>query len=105
MALGSRFAQYFNPVLNALRTLGGSARPREVYEQIAKDMALSDEVLAEENQGGVSRFENDAAWARFYLARTGYLDSSVRGVWSLTEKWRNAGFLSDETINDIIRQV
>jgi restriction endonuclease Mrr len=25
-------------------------------------------------------------WARFYLTKAGYLDSSERGVWSLTRK-------------------
>lgn len=105
MALGARFARYFNPVLSALRTLGGSARPREVYDKVAEDLHLPEAVLAEENQGGASRYENDVAWARFYLVRTGYLDSSKRGVWSLTEKGRTCGMLKDQEVNDLIRDV
>jgi restriction system protein len=105
MALGSRIAGYVNPILRALRDLGGSARPGEVCDSIAQDLGVSDEQRAEENQSGGSRFENDVAWARFYLARTGYLDSSRRGVWSLTEQGRDAEMLSNERINDIIRQV
>lgn len=37
-------------------------------------------------ESGQPRFRNQVAWARFYLKREGMLDSSTRGVWSLTEK-------------------
>lgn len=102
--MAMRFGRYFNPVLEALRSLGGSARPGEVYDWIAERLGLSEADLAIENQGGGSRFENDVAWARFYLVRTGYLDSSKRGVWSLTEKGRNACPLSEEQIREAVRQ-
>lgn len=105
MSLGSRFARYMNPVLDALRDLGGSARPGEVCDWVAEHLQLSAAQLAENNRSGGSRFENDVAWARFYLVRTGYLDSSRRGVWSLTEQGRNAKTLSDDEINDIIQKV
>ncbi|MFV9504876.1 MAG: winged helix-turn-helix domain-containing protein [Oscillochloridaceae bacterium umkhey_bin13] len=32
------------------------------------------------------RFDNQVHWAKFYLSRAGYIDSTTRGVWSLTEK-------------------
>lgn len=105
MALGARFARYMNPVLAALKALGGSARPGEVCDWVAENIGISDEERAEEKQSGGSRFDNEVAWARFYLARTGYLDASKRGVWSLTEQGRNTEALSDAQINDIIRQV
>ncbi len=35
--------------------------------------------------GGGRRFDNQVAWARFYLTRAGFLDASRYGVWSLTE--------------------
>lgn len=103
MAIGSRFARYINPILAALHDLGGSARPGEVFDWIANELGISDEERAEEHRSGGSRFENDVAWARFYLVRTGYLDSSRRGVWSLTEQGRKAEQLSDEQINEVIR--
>jgi len=40
---GTKFLRYFGPLLEALRKLGGSGTPDEVVEQIAADMALSDE--------------------------------------------------------------
>lgn len=105
MPIGSRFAQYMNPLLDALKELGGSARPGEVHDWLAAHLKIPDERRAEAHRTGASRFENDVAWARFYLARIGYLDSSRRGVWSLTEKGRAAAQLSDEQINGIMRQV
>jgi restriction endonuclease Mrr len=76
MPIGSRFAKYMSPILDALKDLGGSARPGEVYDWVVEHLAISNIQRVEENQSGSSRFENDVAWARFYLARAGYLDSS-----------------------------
>jgi restriction system protein len=83
---GPRFVQYFGPVLASLRNLGDSGTPAEVREEVAALMKLPDKVLNEQLQSGANRFDNQVAWARFYLAKGGYLDSSRRGVWSLTEK-------------------
>jgi restriction system protein len=57
-----------------------------VREKIAAGMYLSDDILDEQLETGSSRFENQVHWARFYLVKAGYLESSQRGVWSLTEK-------------------
>lgn len=102
---GARFAKYVNPILAALRELGGSARPDEVSEMVASKLALPDSVLDAVNQGGVPRFYNDVAWARFYLAKDGFIDSSRHGVWTLTEKGRVASDLSDQQLNELIRRV
>ena len=85
---GTRFLRYFGPLLEALRKLDGSGSPDEVVEQIAVDMALSDGEQNELVPSGGSRLKTNVAWARFYLVREGLLDSSKRGVWSLTEKGR-----------------
>lgn len=105
MPLAARFSRYMNPVLAALRDLGGSARPGEVYDWVAKNHRISEAERAEKLRSGGSRFENDVAWARFYLARSGYLDSSRWGVWSLTEQGRKPEALSDGQIREIIRRV
>lgn len=86
---GAQFVKYFGPLLDALRKLGGSGTPDEAVEQVAKDLKLSDEVQNDLLPSGESRFRNQVAWARFYLVREGLLDSSKRGVWSLTERGRS----------------
>lgn len=85
---GAQFVKFFGPLLDALRKLGGSGSPDEVVEQIATDLALSDEVQNDLLPSGEPRFRNQVHWARFYLVREGLLDSSKRGVWSLTERGR-----------------
>ena len=87
---GTKFLRFFGPLLDALRKLGGSGTPDEVVEQIAADLGLSDEEQNELLPSGASRFKTNVAWARFYLVREGLLDSSRRGVWSLTEQGRSA---------------
>jgi restriction endonuclease Mrr len=90
MAVRARFGRYILPVLDALRALGGSARPGEVYDWIARTLGVTDAERDMQNKSGVSRFENDVAWARHYLVKDGLVDSSRWGVWSLTEAGRNA---------------
>ncbi len=85
---GSQFVQWFGPLLDALRALGGSGTPDEVVDKIAATLRISDEQLNETLQSGELRFRNQVAWARFFLVREGLLDSSRRGVWSLTDKGR-----------------
>lgn len=93
---GAKFLQWFGPLLDALRELGGSGTPDEVVDQIATTLNIPDKQLNETLPSGELRFRNQVAWARFYLYREGLLDSSRRGVWSLTEKGR----LSNLEIND-----
>ena len=59
-------------------------------------MNLTDEEQNEEVPSGGSRLKTNVAWARFYLVREGLLDSSKRGVWSLTEKGRTALLTVDQ---------
>lgn len=87
-AEGTKFLQWFGPLLDALRALGGSGTPDEVGDKIAVTLGVPDEQLNEILPSGEARFRNQVAWARFYLVREGLLDSSRRGIWSLTEKGR-----------------
>jgi restriction system protein len=100
----ARFSQFLQPVLNAIRDLGGSARPSETKEWILRKLELPDDYVNSVHQGGESKFGNDVDWARYYLVRAGYLDASKRGVWSLTETGRIAKIDSSEAAR-ILRTV
>lgn len=84
------FLRFMNPLLDAMREKGGQARPREIYDTIAHRLNLSEEERTVTNKNGYPRFENQIAWARSYLVKTGYLDSPSRGVWRLTDKGKEA---------------
>jgi restriction system protein len=90
MGKGPQFVEYFGPMLDALRELGDSARPIEVEDWIASNLNVPTEMLDAELPSGGSRFKNRVHWARFYLAKAGLIDSSVRGVWRLTDEGREA---------------
>ena len=102
---GAQFVKFFGPLLGALRELGGSGTPDEVVEQIAADLALSDEVQNELLPSGQPRFRNQVAWARFYLVQEGLLDSSKRGVWGLTEKGRATPLTHEQAREIFLRWV
>ena len=100
------FVKYVGPVIEALTALGGSGRPDEVRSAIAKAMNISEEEQAQPLPSGVqSRFENQVHWARFYLAKGGYIDASRHGVWTLTEKARALGKMSAAQGREIYRSV
>lgn len=96
---GPKFVQYFQPVVDALRDLGSSAKPREVYTWIAERQSVPQEEIEGTTKGGQSKFENKVGWARFYLAKAGLIDTEQRGVWVLTEKGRKAYLSHDEAYN------
>jgi restriction system protein len=96
----AEFIRWFGPLLDALRDLGDSGRPREVSARIARNLGLPDELLDQTLKSGGSKFHNQVAWARQYLVWEGLLDSSKHGTWTLTEKGRNA-HLDDKEARDI----
>jgi restriction system protein len=99
------FATWINPVLRALSELGGSARPREVVERVARNEHVSDEILDQLNPAGGQRFPNQVHWARFFLADAGLIDRSRHGVWKLTDAGSVAGQLSNAGLIDLVRGV
>lgn len=100
---GAQFVNWFGPLLDALRQLGGSGSPDEVVEQIATAQGVSDDIQNELTSSGQPRFKNQVAWARFYLTKEGLLGSSKRGIWSLTERGR-ATSLTYEQAHGIFRR-
>jgi len=102
---GPHFVTYFWPVIDALKQLGGSARPAEVCDKIAQSLKISEEKRAEPLSSGYPRFDNEVAWARFYLARAGIIDSSRHGVWTLTEKGRSLDKLPQPQAVQLFRDV
>lgn len=75
------------PAVQALRTLGGSARNEELFEEVVRLQNYS------EHQVSLRRREDDPmglleyrlGWARTDLKAAGALSNSSQGVWSLTE--------------------
>lgn len=101
---GPVFVTYFGPVLDALRALGASAKPKEVCSWISDDLKLSDNILTATNKNGNSKFENQVAWARFYLSKAGYLNSGGYGIWALTQLGRETTLTHPEAL-DVFKEI
>jgi 5-methylcytosine-specific restriction enzyme B len=86
---GPRFIQLFDPVLDALRALGGSASPKAVGDWIRAEGRAPEGEVDRLTKSGQSSFGNRVGWARFYLTKAGFLESRGRGVWALAESGRD----------------
>lgn len=97
----AEFVKWLGPILEALRDLGGSAKPREITQWIGKNKNIPDEILNERyEKSGVLKFQNQVAWARQYLVWEELLESSKHGVWTLTNKgWQTS--LNEKQSHDI----
>lgn len=97
------FLRWMNPVLVALRELGGSATPKQVRDRIAINEGLSeDDISVTRGKNSVNKFENEVAFARSYLVSAGFIDNSQYGVWSLTEKGKTVE-LTQEMASQIFK--
>jgi len=83
---GPQFIRFFRPILEVLKETGGSGTAAEVIDHVIEKMGVPESEQEVTLKGGQSRVRNQIQWARFYLANAGYIDSSKRGVWSLSEK-------------------
>lgn len=99
-----QFLRFMNPVIEVLKELGGSGIPSEVQDEIIEKYEISQIELEKINQNGGSNIKNQIAWVRFYLTKAGILDSSKRGVWSLTEKGLSAN-LNDDDVYKLFKEI
>ena len=80
------FDQLMNPLVRALKALGGSGSIEEIYDKVIELERLPDDVITQPHDPEKS---NDTevgyrlAWARTYLKKYGLLENSSRGIWSL----------------------
>jgi len=79
------FKDFLNPIVTALRNLGGSAHISEIEEQIIIDLKLNQKQINKIHNGNRTKLNYDLAWARTYLKKYGLISNSKTGVWNLTE--------------------
>jgi restriction system protein len=83
---GPQVIRFFIPIIEVLQETGGSGTAAEVLDHVIEKTRIPESEQAVTNKNGQSRIRNQIYWAKFYLAAAGYIDSSKRGVWSLSEK-------------------
>jgi restriction system protein len=90
--------KFFNPILDIIRKLGGSANAIEVKDELIERFHISDDELTEKYKNGVLKLDSQIAWARVYLTEAGFIDVSKESVWTLTEKGLNTNPSDEELI-------
>jgi restriction system protein len=85
-AKGPEFIRFFKPILQILKESGGSGTTSEVIDRAIELLQIPESEQEVTLKNGQSRIRNQVQWSRLYLVRAAYLESSRRGVWSLTEK-------------------
>lgn len=92
---------FMNPVLQALKALGGSGTIEEIDAKVSDLVDLSDEqleVIHNPERGSQTEVEYRLAWARTYLKRYGLIDNSSRGVWALTTRGRETDQVNPQAV-------
>jgi len=77
------FDRLMNPLIKALKELGGSGTIEEIDGKVAELAGLSDgqlKVLHNPDKGSQTEVEYRLAWTRTYLKQYGILENSSRGV-------------------------
>ena len=97
-----------NPVIQALRELGGSGTIEEINDKVAEIAGFSDEqleVLHNPEKGGMTEIDYRLAWTRTYLKKYGVLENSTRGVWALTQTGRKVEAVDEKDVIRVVREL
>jgi restriction system protein len=100
-------SSFMNPVIQALKTLGGSGSVGEIDNRTSEIAALSDgqlEVLHNPEKGGRTEVEYRIAWARTYLKKYGVIENSSRGVWALTPKGKSLDRVNPKEVRRVVQK-
>ena len=101
------FDALMNPVIQALKNLGGSGTIEEINNEVSEIAGLSDEqleILHNPEKGGQTEVEYRLAWTRTYLKKYGVLENSSRGVWALTPKGRQPDRVNPKTVRRFVQE-
>ncbi|PJZ47027.1 restriction endonuclease [Leptospira brenneri] len=101
------YDEMMNPLLDALKELGGSGTIDEINERVFNLMKIPNNILEipHGDKGSRSEVEYRLAWTRTYLKRAGFLENSSRGVWALTKANKDKTELNPKDIVNLVRSL
>lgn len=98
--------QLYNPVLNALKSGGGSATNGELLDFIVEALKLPDGVVAQRSPTGQSLLWSRITWARNELKHAGFVEMIKEGLWAITDRGQGTDILdSNEIRREAVRVV
>ena len=102
-----QYDDLMNPVIQALKNLGGSGTNEEVNNKVAEIAKIPSEqleALHNPEKGGMTEIEYRLMWTRTYLKFYGIIENSTRGVWSLTEKGSKLEKVDEKDVVRVVRE-
>ena len=101
------YDQLMNPLIKALKELGGSGTIDEMYEKVIEILDLPDHILDiphSEKGGNQSEVAYRLAWSRTYLKKYGVLENSSRGVWALAKDSIHIDEVDEKEVVRVVRE-
>jgi len=101
-----QYDDLMNPVIKALKLLGGSGTNEEINDKVAELVQIPAEqldVLHNPEKGGMTEVEYRLMWTRTYLKRYGVIENSTRGIWSLTAKGSMVESVDEKAVVKVVR--
>ena len=95
-----------NPVLHALKELGGSGSIEEIYDKVVEVEHLPEDVLSavhDPEKSTQTEIAYRLAWARTYLKKYGLLENSSRGIWALTSSAKDVSEIDPKVVVGAVR--
>ncbi len=102
------FDSLMNPLLSAIRDLGGSGSVDEIYDKVVELERIPEDVVSQLHDAEKSNQSEVAyrlAWARTYLKKYGLLENSTRGVWALTSKAKDFEEVDPQEVVRFVREL
>lgn len=102
------YKDLMNPVLEALKQLGGSGTIEEINSKVIEITNVTNEqleVIHDPSRGSQTELEYRLGWTRTYLKRYGVLENSKRGVWALTSQGRQADQIHPEVVRRFVNNL
>lgn len=100
------FDSLMNPLIAALRQLGGSGSVDEIYEKVIELEQIPEETvekLHDPEKSNQTEVAYRLAWARTYLKKVELVENSSRGVWALTAKAREIESIDPQEVVRTVR--
>ena len=98
--------ELMNPLLRAMRNLGGSGSIDEIDKTVAQLEGFPEDLqdqLHNSEKGNRTELAYRLAWTRTYLKQYGVLENSGRGVWALTSKAKEFVEVDPQEVARVVR--
>ncbi|HEX6270590.1 MAG TPA: winged helix-turn-helix domain-containing protein [Anaerolineales bacterium] len=106
-SLKFQYDDLMNPVIQALKSLGGSGTNEEINAKVAELVRIPSEqleILHNPEKGGMTEMEYRLMWTRTYLKIYGVIENSTRGVWALTENGSRVEKVDEKAVVRVVRE-